>query len=123
MLCQVTCTVAKPFPDRPTEGFITFNTELSQMAAPSFEPGRPSELAIEVGRAVERGLRESRAIETEGLCIVAGEKVQYTIIGASPFHSSHDNHVLHHDNFFYRNELKLSLYFQISKRCGQLELI
>jgi exosome complex component RRP45 len=52
------------------------SAELSQMAAPSFESGRGSELAVEIGRVVERGLRESRAIETEGLCIVAGEKVR-----------------------------------------------
>ena len=36
---------------------------------------RPSEFAIELGRVVERGLRESRAIDTEALCLVAGEKV------------------------------------------------
>lgn len=26
VLCQVTCSVARPFPDRPAEGFIQFNT-------------------------------------------------------------------------------------------------
>jgi exosome complex component RRP45 len=30
---------------------------------------------IELGRVVERGLRQSRAIDTEALCIVSGEKV------------------------------------------------
>ncbi len=32
-------------------------------------------MAVELGRVVERGLRESRAIDTEALCIVAGVKV------------------------------------------------
>lgn len=36
---------------------------------------RQSAFGIELGRVVERGLRESRAIDTEALCIVAGEKV------------------------------------------------
>lgn len=36
---------------------------------------RPSAQAIETIRVVERGLRESGAIDTEALCIVAGEKV------------------------------------------------
>lgn len=62
--------------ERPTEGFFHFNTEFSPMASPAFEPGRPPESAIELGRIVERGLRESKAIDTEALCIVAGVKVR-----------------------------------------------
>ena len=45
------------------------------MAAPSFQTGRPPPAAVEVLRVVERALKESRAVETESLCIVAGEKV------------------------------------------------
>eukprot|EP01102_Stenamoeba_stenopodia_P008509 TRINITY_DN2452_c0_g1_i1.p1 TRINITY_DN2452_c0_g1~~TRINITY_DN2452_c0_g1_i1.p1 ORF type:complete len:445 (-),score=155.29 TRINITY_DN2452_c0_g1_i1:29-1363(-) len=70
-----TSEIVEPFPDRPTEGFFTFNTEFSPMASPFFEPGRPSEAAIELGRVVERALRESRAIDTEALCIIAGQQV------------------------------------------------
>lgn len=36
---------------------------------------RVSEEAVEVGRLIERSLRDSRAIDTEALCIRAGEKV------------------------------------------------
>jgi exosome complex component RRP45 len=36
---------------------------------------RPTEASIEIGRVIERGLRESRAIDTEALCVVAGIKV------------------------------------------------
>jgi hypothetical protein len=32
-------------------------------------------MAVELGRVVERGLRESRAIDAEALCIVSGLKV------------------------------------------------
>lgn len=48
------------------------------MASPAFESGRPPESAIELGRIVERGLRESKAIDTEALCIVAGVKVRHS---------------------------------------------
>lgn len=34
-----------------------------------------SEEAVEVGRLIERSLRDSRAIDTEALCIRAGEQV------------------------------------------------
>lgn len=44
------------------------------MASPAFG-GRVSSHGVEIGRIVERGLRESGAIDTEALCIIAGEKV------------------------------------------------
>ncbi|KAF1775016.1 Kinesin-like protein [Phytophthora cactorum] len=69
-------------PDRPTEGFLHFAVELSPMASPSFEAsasaGRgaaSSVAAAELARLVERGVRESRALDTEALAVVAGEKV------------------------------------------------
>lgn len=31
--------------------------------------------SIEIGRIVERGLKQSQCIDTEALCIIAGEKV------------------------------------------------
>ncbi|CAI8023434.1 Exosome complex component RRP45 [Geodia barretti] len=45
------------------------------MASPAFEVGRSSPLAIEVARMLERCLKDSRAVDTESLCIIAGEKV------------------------------------------------
>lgn len=36
---------------------------------------RPSPYAIEVARIIERSLKDSKAIDTEALCILAGEKV------------------------------------------------
>ncbi|CAH9134571.1 unnamed protein product [Cuscuta epithymum] len=45
------------------------------MADPSFEAGRPGESAVELGRIIDRGLRESRAVDTESLCVVAGKWV------------------------------------------------
>ncbi|GIL92483.1 hypothetical protein Vretimale_19344 [Volvox reticuliferus] len=45
------------------------------MASPAFEPGRPGEDAIQIGRLIERGLRLSGAVDQEALCVIAGRKV------------------------------------------------
>ncbi|XP_062519156.1 exosome complex component RRP45-like [Corticium candelabrum] len=75
VLAQVSCQTAKPQPNRPSEGQLFVNVELSPMASPSFEPGRLSEQTVEINRLLERVLRESRAVDTESLCIVAGKLV------------------------------------------------
>ncbi|KDP43305.1 hypothetical protein JCGZ_24226 [Jatropha curcas] len=71
----VTGQLAQPYRDRPNEGSISIFTEFSPMADPSFEPGRPGESAVELGRVIDRGLRESRAVDTESLCVLAGKLV------------------------------------------------
>ena len=72
----VSCHVIQPRPQRPTEGQLHFNVELSPMASPAFEIGRPSSVATEITRTLERCVKESRALDTESLCIIAGEKVK-----------------------------------------------
>lgn len=71
----VTSQLVQPYRDRPNEGTLAIFTEFSPMADPSFEVGRPGESAVELGRIVDRGLRESRAVDTESLCVVAGKWV------------------------------------------------
>uniref|UniRef100_A0A2P2KMS8 Uncharacterized protein MANES_01G181600 n=1 Tax=Rhizophora mucronata TaxID=61149 RepID=A0A2P2KMS8_RHIMU len=71
----VTGQLVEPYRDRPNEGSLSIFTEFSPMADPSFEAGRPGESAIELGRIVDRGLRESRAVDTESLCVLAGKLV------------------------------------------------
>ncbi|XP_019621715.1 PREDICTED: exosome complex component RRP45-like [Branchiostoma belcheri] len=75
VLAQVSGKIEQPKKNRPTEGSIIINLELSPMASPAFEPGRPTESGIEMNRILERNIRDSRAVDTESLCIVAGEKV------------------------------------------------
>ena len=41
---------------------------------------RPSSVATEMGRTLERCFKESRAVDTESLCIIAGEKVGSILI-------------------------------------------
>lgn len=71
----VSAQLVQPYKDRPNEGSLSIFTEFSPMADPSFEPGRPGESAVELGRVIDRGLRESRAVDTESLCVVSGKSV------------------------------------------------
>ncbi|KAA8922058.1 exosome complex protein Rrp42 [Thermoplasma sp.] len=65
----------EPFPDTPDQGVLTTNVELLPIAFPSFEAGPPNDLAIEVSRVVDRGIRESKMISPEKLVIEQGKKV------------------------------------------------
>ncbi len=65
----------EPFSDTPNEGVLTVNAELVPFASPEFEAGPPDENSIELARIVDRGIRESKAINTEKLCIEPGKKV------------------------------------------------
>lgn len=75
VLVGVKLEVGEPFPDTPDEGVLTTNVEYVPVASPAFEPGPPTDEAIEVARVVDRGIRESEAIDLKKLCIVEGEKV------------------------------------------------
>ena len=66
---------------RPNEGSLRFNVEFSPMASPNFEPGRPTENANELARLIERGLRETKAVDLEALCVLAGRKVRSACFG------------------------------------------
>jgi exosome complex component RRP42 len=80
--------VGEPFSDTPNEGVLTVNAELVPLASPTFEPGPPDENSIELARIVDRGIRESKAIDLEKLCIEPGKKVFVVFV---------DVYVLNHD--------------------------
>ncbi|MFT7807517.1 exosome complex component RRP45 [Arapaima gigas] len=88
VLAQVSCDLVAPKDNRPTEGILFFNLELSPMASPAFESNRQSELLVKLNRLLERCLRNSKCIDTESLCVVSGEKVWQIRV---------DVHVLNHD--------------------------
>ncbi len=88
VIVGIKMSVGTPFPDTPDEGILIVNAELAPIASPAFEPGPPSEDAVELARVVDRGIRESKAIELEKLCIEAGEAVWIINI---------DIHVIDHD--------------------------
>ncbi len=88
ILVGVKVGTGEPFPDTPNEGVLTVNAELVPVASPNFEPGPPDENSIELARVVDRGIRESKCIDTEKLVIEAGKKVFVVFV---------DVYVLNHD--------------------------
>jgi exosome complex component RRP42 len=88
VLVGVKVETGEPFPDTPNDGVMTVNAELVPIASPNFEPGPPDENSIELARVVDRGIRESHAIDTEKLCIESGKKVFVVFV---------DVYVLNHD--------------------------
>ncbi len=88
VLVGVKIEVGEPFSDTPNEGVLTVNVELVPLASPTFEPGPPNENAIELARVVDRGVRESKTINLEKLCLEPGKKVLVVFI---------DVYVLNHD--------------------------
>ncbi len=58
------------------------------MTSPSFEPNRPTETEVLLSRLLEKTVRRSGALDTESLCLVAGQKVWSVRV---------DVHVLAHD--------------------------
>jgi len=88
VLVGIKVETGTPFPDTPNEGVQTVNAELVPLASPSFEPGPPDENSIELARIVDRGIRESKAIDTGKLCIEPGKKVFVVFV---------DVYVLNHD--------------------------
>jgi exosome complex component RRP42 len=88
VLVGIKIETGEPFPDTPNEGVQTVNAELVPLASAAFEPGPPDENSIELARIVDRGIRESKAIDTTKLVIEAGKKVFVIFI---------DVYVLNHD--------------------------
>jgi len=75
VIAGVKLSVEVPYPDTPDVGTIMVNAELLPLSSPKFEMGPPGIMAIELARVVDRGVRESKAIDVKKLCITKGEKV------------------------------------------------
>jgi exosome complex component RRP45 len=96
---EATAAVASPSPDRPLEGTIAFNVEITPFAeggpssvlaggggaaaagggggggAGGGGSSRSSPAAVAIARILERQVRDARAVDTEALCILPGKKV------------------------------------------------
>lgn len=88
VLAGVKLQKGEPYPDTPESGVLIVNAELVPVASPIFEPGPPKENAIELARIVDRGIRESEAIDLEELVITPSEEVWMVFV---------DIHVLDQD--------------------------
>lgn len=88
VIAGLSMEVEEPYPDQPEKGSIAVNAELAPMADREFEAGPPGEEGTELARVVDRGIRESEAVDFEKLCIEKGEKVYVIFI---------DLHILNND--------------------------
>ncbi len=113
VLVGVKVEVGEPFPDTPDEGVLTVNAELVPLASPSFEPGPPGEEAIELARVVDRGIRESKAMDVKSLCIQKGRKVQVVYV---------DVYVLDHDGNLIDAAALAALGALVNAKVGKFEM-
>ncbi len=74
VIVGVKLSIEKPYPDTPDQGCLMVGAELLPLSNPDFDPGPPRIEAIELARVVDRGIRESKCIDTKQLCITPGEK-------------------------------------------------
>ena len=88
MITGVKMAIESPYPDTPDKGNLMVGAELSPLANPEFESGPPSIEAIELARVVDRGIRESKAIDVDKLCIEKGEKVWAVMIDLAPINDA-----------------------------------
>ena len=75
VIVGVKMDTTEPYADSPEEGNLMVTAELTPMSSPRFESGPPKFPAIELGRIIDRGVRESKFIKLNELCIKKGEKV------------------------------------------------
>ncbi|KAL7816326.1 ribosomal protein S5 domain 2-type protein [Trichoderma aethiopicum] len=74
VLAKVSAEVTVPFADRPFDGIFQITSELGPMVAPSYDVNRPTETEVLLARLLEKTIRRSGALDTESLCLVAGQK-------------------------------------------------
>lgn len=75
VLVGIKMSVGEPYPDTPNSGVMSTSVELNPLASPAFEAGPPRPDAIEIARVVDRGIRESKMVNMNQLCITPKEKV------------------------------------------------
>ena len=87
VIAGIKLELSEPFKDEKESGVLIVNAEFAPIAHATFEPGPPSEEAIELARLVDRLIRSSKTINFEKLKI-SDELVYGVFI---------DIHVINHD--------------------------
>ena len=113
ILVGIKVETGTPFPDTPDEGVLTVNAELVPLASPAFEAGPPSEMAIELSRVVDRGIRESKAVDLKTLVLQKGKKVQVVYV---------DIYVLDHDGNLIDAAAMAALAALLNSKVSKMEL-
>jgi len=84
VIAGVKLAVEKPYPDTPDNGLLMVGSELLPMSNPKYEGGPPDAVAIEIARVIDRGIRESKCLDTKKLCIKSGEKAWSVMVDVCP---------------------------------------
>ena len=75
VIVGVKLDVGEPYPDSQDKGNLMVTAEILPMCSERVELGKPGFDSIELGRVIDRGIRESKVIDLKGLCIEEGKKV------------------------------------------------
>lgn len=75
VLVGIKMGMGEPYPDSPDKGNMMVTVELLPLSSPKYELGPPKFNSIEMGRVLDRVIRESKFIELDKLCVKKGEKV------------------------------------------------
>jgi exosome complex component RRP42 len=78
VLAGVKVETGEPFEGLENKGALIMSAEVLPTASSHVEPGPPDEEAIELSRVVDRGVRESKMLDLDKLCLIPG-KIVYTI--------------------------------------------
>jgi len=87
VIAGVKMILGEPYPDSPDKGSISVGAELLPFADPEFETGPPRENAIELSRVVDRGIRESGAVDFKSLSVVEGEQCWIGFVDIYPLNN------------------------------------
>lgn len=88
VVAGVKMELSNTYPDSPEEGTIMVSAEMLPLSSPEYEGGPPGIEAIELSRVVDRGIRESKALDFRKLCVRAGEKMWTVMIDIYPINAS-----------------------------------
>lgn len=75
VIAGVKMDVGEPYADSQEEGNLIVSAEVLPLSSSRVEIGKPGFDALEIGRVIDRGLRESGFFDFSGLCIEKGKKV------------------------------------------------
>ena len=75
VVAGVKLDVGEPYSDGPDKGVLVVGAELLALSSPNFQLGPPDAQTTELARVVDRGIRNSKMIDTKKLCVREGELV------------------------------------------------
>jgi exosome complex component RRP42 len=73
VLCSVKIGMGEPFSDREDEGVLSTSAELMPSASYLFDPGPPTDEAVELARIVDRGIRAAELVDMKKLFVADGK--------------------------------------------------